>query len=300
MNTKEVVGKARSIGKCIPAFNVPHIPMVKPIAQAIADENSIALIQIARVEWEKMSAQSLERVAEEYEKYQVPGHTLLHLDHIPVIDEDYKRVAYEELVSRALKAGYQSVMIDGSRLPLAENIKVTAEISAMAHEAGVPCEGELGAVMGHESGEIPPYEEIFAKKMGFTKLEEAKRFALESGCDWLSVAVGNIHGQIAEAVRNQKKPAARLDVEHIGALYQMAGIPLVLHGGSGVQHECLLEAVKAGIAKINVGTEMRQAYEFALLEKDGDIAYAQDKVYHKVRDYISGYLYNSDLADEMK
>jgi ketose-bisphosphate aldolase len=230
----------------------------------------------------------------------VPGHTLLHLDHIPVIDEDYKKVDYVELVARALKAGYQSVMIDSSRLSLEENIKVTAEISAMAHEAGVPCEAELGAVMGHESGEMPPYEEIFAKKMGFTKLEEAKRFALESKCDWLSVAVGNIHGQVAEAVRNQKKPAARLDVEHIGALYQAAGIPLVLHGGSGVQHECLLEAVKAGIAKINVGTEMRQAYEFALQEKEGDIAYAQDKVYHKVREYIAGYLYNSDLANELK
>lgn len=300
MKTAEVVQRARSLGKCIPAFNVPHIPMVKPIAQAIADENSVAMIQVARVEWEKFQSESLERIAEEYEKYQIPGHTLLHLDHIPVIDEDYKKVDYAELVKRALKVGYQSVMIDGSRLSLEENIKVTAEISAMAHEAKVPCEAELGSVMGHESGEMPPYEEIFAKKMGFTKLEEAKRFALESKCDWLSVAVGNIHGQVAEAVRNQKKPEARLDVKHIGDLYQAAGIPLVLHGGSGVQHECLLEAVKAGIAKINVGTEMRQAYEFALQEKEGDIAYAQDKVYTKVREYISGYLYNTDLANEME
>ncbi|MCI9681359.1 MAG: class II fructose-bisphosphate aldolase [Lachnospiraceae bacterium] len=300
MKAQEIMQKARNLGKCIPAFNVPHLPMVRPIAGAIADENSTAMIQIARVEWEKFQARSLEHIAEEYEKYKVSGHTLLHLDHIPVVDEDYRRVDYEKLLERALKAGYESVMIDGSRLPLEENIRVTAEAAAMAHEAGVPCEAELGAVMGHEKEKMPPYEEIFSRKMGFTKLEEAKRFVLESRCDWLSVAVGNIHGQIAEAVRNQKKPEARLDVGHIGAIYQALGIPLVLHGGSGIRHSCVLEAVRAGITKINVGTEIRQTYEFALKESGNDISYAQEQVYRKVRAYISGYLYNTGLADDLK
>lgn len=300
MKAQEIMQKARNLGKCIPAFNVPHLPMVRPIAGAIADENSTAMIQIARVEWEKFQARSLEHIAEEYEKYKVSGHTLLHLDHIPVVDEDYQRVDYEKLLERALKAGYESVMIDGSRLPLEENIRVTAEAAAMAHEAGVPCEAELGAVMGHEKEEMPPYEEIFSRKMGFTKLEEAKRFVLESRCDWLSVAVGNIHGQIAEAVRNQKKPEARLDVGHIGTIYQALGIPLVLHGGSGIRHSCVLEAVRAGITKINVGTEIRQTYEFALKESGNDISYAQEQVYRKVRAYISGYLYNTGLADDLK
>lgn len=300
MKTEQVIRRARELGKCIPAFNCPHIPMVKPIAQAAADENSVAMIQAARVEWEKFSAESLERVAAEYEKYKRDGHTLLHLDHIPVIDEDYQRVDYMELISRALKAGYESVMIDGSRLDLAENIKVTMEAAALAHEAGVPIEAELGAVMGHENKEMPPYEELFASKMGFTRLDEAKRFARESGCDWLSVAVGNIHGQVAEAVRSQKKPKARIDIAHVEALYQAAGIPLVLHGGSGIRHESVLEAVNAGIAKINVGTQMRQCYEEALRERPGDITYAQETVYWKVRDYIKNYLYNSDLAQQMK
>ena len=298
MNASEVVLKAKELKKCIPAFNVPHIPMLKPIAEAIKDENSVAMIQVARVEWEKMHSESLERIAEEYEKYKNP-HTLLHLDHIPVIDEDFLRVDYLALINRAVKAGYQSVMIDGSRLPLEENIAVTAEVSAIAHAAGIPCESELGAVMGHESGERPPYEEIFAKKMGFTKLEEAERFARESHCDWLSVAVGNIHGAVAEAVRNQKKPEARLDVEHIANLSKAAGIPLVLHGGSGVKHECLLDAIGAGIAKINVGTELRQTYEAALAESNNDVAFAQNAVYQRTRDYIHGYLYNTDLFDAM-
>lgn len=300
MKTEQVVLRARELKKCIPAFNCPHIPMVKPIAQAIADENSVAMIQVARVEWEKFEAESLERIAEEYAKYRVEGHTLLHLDHIPVIDEDYLKVDYMDLISRALKAGYESVMIDGSRLELEENIKVTAEAAALAHEAGVPIEAELGAVMGHENKEMPPYEEIFASKMGFTRLDEAKRFAAESKCDWLSVAVGNIHGQVAEAVRSQKKPEARIDIEHVAALYQAAGIPLVLHGGSGIKHQSVMDAVRAGISKINVGTEMRQCYEAALGERPGDIAYAQEKVYRKTRDYIKNYMFNSDLADEMK
>lgn len=297
MNTREVVQKARACGKCIPAFNIPHIPMLKPIAQAIADENSVAMIQVARVEWEKFCSESLERVAEEYAKYKVEGHTLLHLDHIPVIDEDYLEVDYLSYIERAIKAGFESVMVDASRLSLEENIKATAQAAALAHSAGLPCEAELGAVMGHENKAMPPYEEIFASKMGFTKLDEAERFVAESKCDWLSVAVGNIHGQVAEAVRDQKKPEAKLDVAHIADLHRVTGVPLVLHGGSGVRHEYILDAFKAGIAKTNVGTEMRQTYEAALKERPGDIVYAQEKLYLRTREYIASYMYNTNLKD---
>ena len=287
MNTREVILKAREKGKCVPAFNVPHIPMVKPIIEAIRDENSVAMIQVARVEWEKMKAESLERIAEEYDRYKDPAHTLLHLDHVPVIDEDYQRVDYRSLIERAIRAGYQSVMIDGSRLPLEENISATREAADLAHAAQIPCEAELGAVMGHENKVMPPYEEIFASKMGFTRLDEAKRFAEESKCDWLSVAVGNIHGAVAEAVRNQKKPEAKIDVAHVAELYRAVGIPLVLHGGSGIQHQYILDAISAGIAKINVGTELRQTYEFALQESGNDVSFAQDALYKRTRAYIA-------------
>ncbi|MEG1516338.1 MAG: class II fructose-bisphosphate aldolase [Clostridia bacterium] len=299
MNAKEVVLRAREIKQCIPAFNIPHLNMVQPIIRAICDENSVAMVQVARVEWEKMHSESLERVAEEYHKYAHSAHTLLHLDHIPAIDEDYEWVDYRTLVRRAIDAGFQSVMIDGSRLALAENISVTREIADMAHVAGIPLEAELGAVMGHESKAIPPYEEIFAARMGFTKPEEAKRFARESRCDWLSVAVGNIHGAVAEAVRNQKKPEAKLDVAHIAALYKATGIPLVLHGGSGVKHQYILDAIDAGIAKINVGTEMRQSYEFALESSNNDVVYAQERLYLRMRDYLKNYLGNTNLKDKL-
>ncbi|MDO5444893.1 MAG: class II fructose-bisphosphate aldolase [Eubacteriales bacterium] len=299
MKTDAVVLKARELGKCIPAFNCPHVPMVKPIIEAIKDENSVAMVQVARIEWTKMSAESLEWIADEYHKYCDDEHTLLHLDHIPVIDEDNLSVEFMPLINRAIKAGFQSIMIDASRLSLEDNITKTAEAAAAAHVAGIPCEAELGAVMGHENKVLPPYEEIFKSKMGFTKLDEAKRFAEESKCDWLSVAVGNIHGAVAEAVRNQKKPEAKLDVEHIANLYASAGVPLVLHGGSGIQHQCVLDAIGSGIAKINVGTELRQTYEKALRESNNDIEYAREKLYLRTRDYIANYLYNTNLKDQI-
>ena len=289
MDAKETVRLAREKGIVIPAINIPHIPVLKAVVQAVIDENSVAMIQVARVEWEKMSAGSLERVAEEYQKCGNNNYTMLHLDHVPVIDEDMLSVDYTSLIKRAITAGYQSVMIDGSRLPLEKNIEVTSEVVTMAHDAGLPCEAELGAVMGHESGSMPPYEEIFASKQGFTSIEDARRFTAETGVDWLSIAAGNIHGAVAEATRNEKKPEARLDIEHIARLYGAANVPLVLHGGSGIQNDYIRKAIKVGIAKINVGTEVRQTYETVILESGGDIEKARQSVYEKVRKIISSY-----------
>lgn len=282
LDTKETVLRARKNGVVIPAFNIPHLPMLKAVVEAIRDEDSVAMIEVARVEWEKFSAQSLEAVAEEYRKYADEKRTMLHLDHVPVIDEDYKKVDYMPIIERAVKAGFGSVMVDASRLSFEENAAATKQVADRAHAAGIPCEAELGAVMGHESGEMMPYEEIFATKTGFTKLDEAKRFVQESGCDWLSVAVGNIHGAIADATRDQKKPTARLDVEHIAALHEATGIPLVLHG-SGIDPEYIRAGIKAGIAKINVGTEVRQVYEAALKESGNDIEAGRKAVYDAVR-----------------
>ena len=292
MNPNVIMKNAVANKLIIPAFNIPHLPMLKPAVQAIVDEDSVAMIQVARLEWEKFESKSLEAVAEEYFRHYDPEHTLLHLDHVPVIDEDNLRVDYLPIIERALKAGYQSVMVDASRLPLDENIEATSRVSGLAHDAGAACEAELGSVAGHESGGIGmSYEELFTTKKGFTDFNEAKRFAVESGCDWLSVAAGSIHGAIAEQTRNQKKPEARLDIGHIAALGEATGgMPLVLHGGSGIKREYILAAVKSGVAKINVGTEIRQTYEFALAEKPGDIAYAQDKVYLRIRQIIKEFL----------
>ena len=290
LNAKDAVLRAKKNHTVIPAFNIPYLPMVKPIVQAVAETNSIAMIQVARVEWEKFGSKSLEDVAQEYQKYKSEKHTLLHLDHVPVIDEDLKYVDYVPILKRAVSAGYQSIMIDASRLNLADNIEATKEAVQVAHEAGIPCEGELGAVFGHENGPQISYSEIFTTKKGFTDLEEANKFVLGSDCDWLSVAVGNIHGAVAEVTRDQKKPEARLDIEHIGAISETTKIPLVLHGGSGINIEFIRQGIKAGIAKINIGTEIRQAYEEAYETSGHDMEKARDETYMAVLNIINNML----------
>lgn len=279
-STAELMKRARKASLVIPAFNIPYLPMVEPVIRAVVDQDSFALVETALLEWTKFEARSAAAVLEEFQRYQDPNHVRLHLDHVPVIDEDGRRVNYLAVIAEAIALGYQSVMVDGSRLDLEGNIAATRMVAEMAHAAGIPCEGELGAVMGHEAGPPPPYEELFASGLGFTDVDEARRFVQETGCDWLSVAVGNIHGAVSGVLKDRKKVEARLDLEHLEKLYQATGVPLVLHGGSGVKQEYVLEGIKRGITKINVGTEIRQAYERALRESGG-VTEAQEAVYER-------------------
>jgi fructose-bisphosphate aldolase class II len=266
-------------GIVIPGFNIPYLPMMFPVVKALRECNSFGLIMVARLEWEKFESKSLRAIRDEYEKVKDVKHTRLHLDHVPVIDEDNQLVGYEAIITEALELGYESVMIDGSRLPLRENIASTAKIVKLARRYGVPVEAELGAVMGHESGPPPSYEELFVSKKGFTSPEEAKQFIVESGADWLSVAIGNIHGAISNVGRQLDKPRARIDLEHLAQLNRAAGIPLVLHGGTGISSDYIHRGIKLGIAKINVATAIRQPYERTLPQ---GIPAAQEAVYRSM------------------
>ncbi|MCB0208010.1 MAG: class II fructose-bisphosphate aldolase [Anaerolineae bacterium] len=295
---KNIVQNAVKAGVAIPAFNVPYLPMLEPVVRAVVDLNSFALIETARLEWFKFEAGGPDAVAEEFARWQNPDHVRLHLDHVPVIDEDDQRVDYLSVIKQAIDLGYHSVMVDGSRLPLEENIEATRQVVTMAHQHGVPCEAELGAVLGHEAGPPPPYEELFASGKGFTKVDEARRFVAETGCDWLSVAIGNIHGAISEGYKDQKKVAARLNLDHLETLAQSTGVPLVLHGGSGIPRKYVLAAFKKGIAKINIGTEIRQAYDRAWQSTE-NISAAQDAVYERTKWLISDYFELENLREKV-
>ena len=288
-DTNEVVRRAYELGLTVPAFNVPHLPIVEPVVRAAVEQDCFALITTAWLEWVKMGSRGPAAVQAEFARWQQPDYVHLHLDHVPVIDEDDQRVDYEPIIREAIGLGYESVMIDASRLDLAGNIAATRQVVEIAHAAGVPCEAELGAVMGHEAGPMPPYEELFQSGRGFTDVDEAARFVRETGCDWLSVAIGNVHGAVAAATRGQKKVEARLNIDRLRELAAATGVPLVLHGGSSVQQEYLLAAVKCGIAKVNIGTEIRQVYE-AALKATGSVVQAQDAVYERtnwlIRDYF--------------
>lgn len=276
ISTAAIVNRACDMHCAVPGFNIPYIPMMKPVADALRDTGSFGLIMVARLEWEKFESRSLEAISDEYRRVCDPSHTRLHLDHVPVIDEDNRRVDFLEILGRALRAGYQSIMVDGSRLPLEENIACTRQAVELAAPGQIPVEGELGAVAGHEEGPLPPYEELFSTGRGFTDPCEAARFVLETGVSWLSVAAGNIHGAISAAKRAGPKTEARLDIARIKRIRQATGIPLVLHGGTGIRNSCIRDSIRNGICKINIATAIRQPYEAAL--KDSVTA-AQKGVY---------------------
>jgi len=300
LKVRDIMQRAYEKNIVIPAFNIAYLPMLKPIAETLEKFNSFGLMEVARPDWEKFQAQGIFPVKEEYKKYENPEHMRLHLDHTPVIDEDGEPVDWESIIRQALEVGYHSVMIDGSRLPLEDNIKVTRQVVQMARPLEVAVEAELGAVWGHEKGPLPPYEELFNTGQGFTLPQEAKRFVEETEVNWLSVAIGNIHGAISGVAKDMKKLEARLSIPHLRKFKKLTGIPLVLHGGSNIKREYVLEAIRNGIAKINIGTNIRQAYEKGLSQEGGSVAAGQSKVAEEVtfliRDYF-GIINSHDVLE---
>ena len=258
------MARAYTAGIVIPAFNMPYLPMMEPVIRALRTADSFGLVAVARPDWEKFEAKSLRAVFELYTELKDDTVTGIHLDHVPVIDEDGKTIDYEPLIAEAIGLGYDSVMVDGSRLDTSKNIAATRVVVEMAHARGIPVEAELGAVLGHEEGPLPSYEELFASGKGFTDPAEAKLFVDRTGVDWLSVAVGNVHGAVSLAARDQKKLEARLNIGRIMEIRNATHLPLVLHGGSGIRKEILREAFARGITKINIGTAVRHAYEEGL------------------------------------
>jgi fructose-bisphosphate aldolase class II len=166
----------------------------------------------------------------------VSAPVVAHLDHGYTFEE----------CKEALEAGFTSLMFDGSRLPLEENIAQTKAIADMAHAAGISCEGEIGFV-GYSNGE----------KSEGTDPAEAAQFAAETGVDAMAISCGNVHLQ-------QNKEGG-LDEDRIRAIEAVTDVPLVIHGGSGVpvaQRTRL--ARSSNICKYNIGTELRMAFGQAL------------------------------------
>lgn len=165
-----------------------------------------------------------------------------------------------EYAKQAIDAGYDMVHFDGSKLPLDENMKITREVVKYAKWRGVLVEGEVGRI-GNESSKL--YDEKFViNEEDLTKPEDAKKFIKETGADLLAVSIGNFHGIEASGI----DPHLRLDklAEISETLRQAQGSTknafFVLHGGSGTHEEDVKEAIKLGIVKININTELRLAF----------------------------------------
>ncbi|MDH3229241.1 MAG: class II fructose-bisphosphate aldolase [Alphaproteobacteria bacterium] len=168
-----------------------------------------------------------------------------HLDHGHTAEE----------CREAIDCGFTSVMFDGSRKPVAQNIEETAAIVEMAHAAGVSCEGEIGFV-GYDEGEASAR----------TDPQDAARFARETGVDAMAISVGNVHLQQAKD--------AEIDLDSLHAIEAVTKVPLVIHGGSGVPVEMRRHLARTSkICKFNIGTELRMAFGQALrdaVNRDAD------------------------------
>jgi ketose-bisphosphate aldolase len=295
-DTGTIIKEASRHGIVVPGFNIPYLPMMEPVIKALHDTGTFGLIMVARLEWVKFKSGSMKSVRDEYDKLKDLKFTRLHLDHVPVIDEDNLLTDFESIISEAIELGYNSVMIDGSRLTLDENINATRRIVEIAHRCNIPVESELGAVMGHEAGPLPPYEELFTTGKGFTSSDEAIRFVQETETDWLSVAIGNIHGAISATTRSEKKLEARLSIPHLKKINEALNIPLVLHGGTGIGKEYLMQSFRNGIAKINIATAIRQPYEKLM---NASVKEAQEAVYNEMLDIINNQLEINGSAEKL-
>jgi len=177
-----------------------------------------------------------------------------------------------EAIMQAIHHGFSSVMIDGSSLPLAENIALTKRITEIARAAEVSVEAEIGHVAGGEGS----FEGSKVDESMYTDPKEAKLFAEETGVDALAVAIGTVHGKY--------KGTPKLDVERLKEIKQAVGIPLVLHGGSGVSDEEFKKVIAGGINKINIFTEI----SIAAVEKSLEQASKRENKLHFAELILAG------------
>jgi fructose-bisphosphate aldolase, class II len=233
---KTMLGKAYQNGYAVGAFNVINLEFLEAITLAARRSASPVILNIAEVHLPFVTLENIVPVIKEIakrERFEI----VLNLDHgltIPTIE-------------RALSNGFTSIMFDGSHLDFDENVRQTREVARMCHAWNISVEAELGAVGGAEGGGLVGA----ADPAKYTDVWQAKTFVEQTGIDVLAVAIGNSHGRY--------KGQPDLDFERLRAIRDVTGIPLVLHGGSGISADDFRKAISLGIAKINFFTGMSEA-----------------------------------------
>lgn len=231
---REILEAVAEAGKAVAALNFYNAETLRAHINAANEENSPVILQTTESTINYLGIDLAVAMARAAAR-EITQPVALHLDH----------GASFELARRCIEAGYSSVMIDGSKLPLAENIEITRRVVELARWHGVSVEGELGHVAHNEDAhDISKF---------FTRPEDAQKFVEETGVDALAVAIGTAHGFY--------KGQVRLDFGRLREIYAAVGnTKLVLHGGSGVPASLMQEAIRGGIRKINFGTELKNAF----------------------------------------
>jgi len=228
VTSKQLLLDAQHGHYAVGAFNTSDLEITKAIITAATRLNSPVIVETSEKAIAYAGIENLANIVQnEAKKARVS--VALHLDHGKSL----------EIIRKCLDAGYTSVMFDGSYLSYQENIILTRQAVEMAHRANRPCEGEIGAIGAAD------------ETRKYTDPNQVVEFVRKTGVDFLAVAIGSAHG-----IGGDEK----LDINLLKKIHAKIKIPLVLHGASGVSDEDIKEAIKNGIAKINIDTDIRHTF----------------------------------------
>jgi fructose-bisphosphate aldolase class II len=253
VTSKEVLIDAQKNHYAVGAFNANNMEIVQAIIETAEEERAPVIVQASQGAIKYAGLDMIVGMVKVLaERTFIP--VVLHLDH----GTDY----YQNI--RCLRAGFTSLMFDGSKLPFAENVALTKKVVEMAHSCDIPVEAEIGQIGKMDSSDEPGVAREKIKEF-IADPEEAAKFVKLTAIDSLAAAVGTIHGC--------RELIAELDIPRIEKIRDLTGIPLVLHGASGASDEEVKKGITAGICKINIDTRIRMAFTRAIqdyLAKNSD------------------------------
>jgi ketose-bisphosphate aldolase len=247
---KEVTQDALRHHYAVGAYNIHNLEYAKAVVETSCELNAPVILQISQGSSDFAGLEELSMIALHYAaKYPIP--VVVHLDH----GKSFLRCI------EGLRAGFSSVMFDGSSLPYDDNVAVTRQVVEAAHQVGVAVEAEIGKVGKSEDGEAAE-----APDMHYTTTDEAVRFFADTQVDALAVSIGTVHAMAVQA--------AHLDVELCRRLHEaMPAVPLVMHGASGAVDEDVRQVIQLGVTKINIATYLQKQAALAvkaMFEKNPD------------------------------
>ncbi|KII76070.1 class II fructose-bisphosphate aldolase [Vibrio renipiscarius] len=259
-----MINEAWKNGYAIGAFTAHNLETIKAVLLAAQEEQSPIMIQIGQKAINEMGMKPLRNAIDsliEYHQITVP--VCVHLDHSRKFEQCMEAATCE----------FQSLMFDGSALDFEENVRITKAVVDVANALGLGAEGEIGKIGGTEDDIT-----VDEKDAMITTVAEALDFSERTGVHYLAVSIGTAHGVY--------KTTPQLKFDRLSEIKEAVQKPIVLHGGSGVPDDQVLEAVKRGVAKINVDTELRQGFI------DGVQAHWQANA----KDYVLADVMNTGIA----
>lgn len=242
VNAKDILNKAK-VGKyAVPHFNINNLEWTRFILEECQNNNSPVILGVSEGAAKYMGGFNVvSAMVKELDKsLNISVPVVLHLDHGSSV----------ETSKEAIDNGFTSVMIDASKYDLDTNIKMTKEVVEYAKKHNVTVEAEVGHIGGSEDG--------ISSELAYAKVEDAVRLYKETNIDFIAPALGSVHGIY--------KGEPKLDFEKMEEIASLTNIPLVLHGGSGIDDEKIKHAIKSGICKININTELQIVWSNAVRE----------------------------------